>query len=475
MAEIPLQIWWNNLSSWINDQVFQWQAWRYDFAFWVDTQRFDARPLRPSELVFTYPSTINCIFNRSKVAWNWNIIWLNDWKIYNNTALVTTLTQWIQWSKIGYMKPLNASDFKLYYFHETIPTINPKYIHRSNTDWTWMEQSYRNYTSDTWYQFLSPPAWMQIMNLWNRILFTNYNSIWQIDNNEIVTRLILFPNNENVVWITQFQWQFKVYTSTWFLSSKIYTWDWTSKLPDISLDMNWIFINSVVNDWAYDYVMTDSWLYQIAWVQYQQLYNIYWKLHSKIDNDLIMTVFNSTNTQARWQLCKYSSKPWYAKGIHPYCLTDITQNESITANIDYAEQDVFYSVFSKLFRLVWNPQTWNHTCYVSSLFFMWNNIRYEKKADYIDLKMSWFTTETVKVYAQTTDEQLNNNTWVKLWEWNNSTISTNNSWLKINSQQFLNPLWNFNKIRFKVEFEKNQFSSWRFYWLDLFGKQDIWK
>ena len=470
--EQPLQISWNNFTWWMNDQLYQWQSWRYDFSFWVDTQRYDVRPISPSNLIYTYPSIINCIFNKSKVSWNWNIIWTNDWKIYNNTTPVHTLTQGIQGSKIGYMTPIWWTDFKLYYFHETIPSINPKYIHRSNTDWSWFEEAYKTYTSDTGYQSLQPPNWMQVKSEPTRILFSNYNALWQIDSWENITRKVLFPNNENIVWITEFQGSYKIYTSIWELTSKVYQWDWISLLTEMLIDFNWIRINSVVNDGAYDYIMTDSWLYLVAWVQYQHLYNwVNWKLHWKIDNDIIMD-FNTSISNINNQLCKYSGKPWYNKWIHPYCLTDITQPTLwIWANIDYDEWNTYFSVNRSLFKINWPRQAWTHTCYIQSLFFMWNNIRFEKIVDYIDLKFSWFTwTELLKLYVQTTD----NWSWIKIWEWNNNTISTNNSWLKIPSQN-LTAIWKFNKIRFKVEFEKNWSSWWRFYWLDLYGKQDIWK
>jgi hypothetical protein len=70
-----------------------------------------------------------------------------------------------------------------------------------------------------------------------------------------------------------------------------------------------------------------------------------------------------------------------------------------------------------------------------------------------------------------------NETWtyISLWQGINRDISWTNHWLKIQKSMFLNPIWDFNTIKFKVSFITNWVTSCRFYWLDLIGNQDVWK
>ena len=114
------------------------------------------------------------------------------------------------------------------------PSIPDKYIHRTDLDWAWVAERYITYTSTDWNPFFTPPPWQPsptiLLNLWNRILFSYYNQIWQLSNSEVVTKLLTLPSEENVVWLTQFQWEYKIYTTVAESSSKIYQWDWLNNL-----------------------------------------------------------------------------------------------------------------------------------------------------------------------------------------------------------------------------------------------------
>ena len=474
MAQIPLQIWWNNFTSWENDQIYQAQAWRYYKWYWVDTQRYDVKPMNWSSLLHTYWNIITSVFNTEKVTWTSNnIVWLNNWTIYKNWTLASTITtNWKTWYAIWYMKPIGSSDYKLYLFSFNPPNTATKYIHRTDIDWAWISEWYRTYSSTDWNPFFVPPwqPWPTIvLNLWDRILFTYYNQVWQLSNSEVVSLLLTLPSEENIVWLTQFQWEYKIYTTVAESTSRIYQWDWLNSLPTVNVNLNWIAITWwVANNWAYDYFRWDWSLYQVAWVQYQKLYNkISWRIVWAFDDKII--VERSYNWKAC--LCEYSMLPWYNKWLHPKTIIDITNQSEMINSFDYNSLWMIFWSTTKLFNNYWTPQSWTISNYIESIVFVWDNIQYEKTITEIILKFSWFSTQNIVLYCMIQE----NNTWIKLFDWNNNTISTQNHWVKIPSISFLNPVWKFNTIRFKIEFPHTWTSQWRFYWLDLFGNQDIWK
>lgn len=466
MASNPLQISWNNFTGWVNDQKFQWQAGRYYKWYWVDTQRYDVTPTKAPNLIHTYSSWIDCIFNTSKLNWSdHNVIWASD-EIYYDETLAYTLTQWENWNKIWYMKPVWSSVIKLYYFNDEIPTIATKYIHRSNLDWSWMSQSYRSFASTAWNVSYIPPAWMIVKSEWERILFSYYNTIWEISNSEVVTKLLDLPEIENVVWITEFQWSYKIYTTVAFSTSKMYTWDWWSEIPETSITLDWLAILWVVNNGAYDYVSANGSLYLFAWVQYQELYkDINPEMFIQVDNQVIIWL-----NQSNYVLASLWDKPWYSRALTPKQIVDIIdQTEDISA-IDYSTDWLVFASYTKLYKNYWTAETGTINAFIESLVFVWDSVLALKELNEIRLKFSWFSTNNIVFYCQIQESW----TWIKLFEWNNATISSINHWIRISKNKFLNPIWNFNTIRFKVEFPHNWNPQGKFYWVDVFGNQEIW-
>jgi len=469
---IPLNIGWNNFTGWLADQKYQAPAGRYSKAYWFDTWRYDVKASNSNNLVHTYPVKINAVFALEKINWSSdNIIWLDSWAIYHNTTLRNTLASSKQWYNIWFMQPIGSAVYKLYYFHFTIPWIPIKNIHRTKIDGTSLETDYRSYTSSVGNSFVYPP-WqpspMILISEGNRIVFSYYNEIWQISNSEVVTKLISFPTEQNVVWITEFQWSYKVYTTTAFSTSKIYTWSWIDTLPDISVDLRGLAITWWVgNLGAYDYIMADWSLYLIAWVQYQKLYhNIGWRIVSTYDDKVVI----EKGIDWKMMLFEYGANPWYAKWLNPLYIVDITSQTTWITAIDYNSNWLVFASFTKLYRTFGTRETWSITCYLKSMVFVWDNIQYEKLIEEIILKFSW-VTNTLDLYVQI------NESWtrVHIWTWNSSSISTINHWIKIYKNMFLNPIWNFNTIKFQIWLTHTWTASGRIYWLDLVGKQDIWK
>jgi len=477
MANVPLSFSWNNFAWWISDNKYQALPWRFYQGFWVNTRGFYMHPQSVNKLENEYVNWINCVFNQEIIWWTWNIIWTNEGEIYEDTTLRTTLTQWTQGYHIGYLVP-TWSVAKLYYFYDTIPSISPKYIHRSNIDWSWFEQSYfpttkPTYTSDDWLN-ISVPTKVKVFNdWWKRIIFSHCNNVFIMDPSEIITKKLTFPPAETVVWITEFQWQFKIYTNTGFTLSKIYTWDWSSTEYDTSVILTGISIGNVINDWAYDYFNDISWsMYQVAWVQYEKIYHESWiSLLWKVWDFIYM---NYRNPDGKYSLATYGNLPWYPKWINPHYTIDEEDatNEIQQPTFVDSWSFTYYATYKKLYRIFPTSTAYDMTLYADSLVFTWNNIENRKSIDNTILRFSG-ATATCKIKLEAQKQE--NWSWISLWEWINADINAENHWFVLYSQNFLNPIWNFNTLRFRVSFLTNWISTTcRFYWLDVNWKEDVW-
>ncbi len=473
--EKELVIWWNNFTWGISDQKYQTQTGRYYRGFWVDTRRFDVTPTKLNELLYTFEDNIKAVFNQSILWGSDNIIWLQDGRIYLENTLKKTLATGQYWTNIWYMKIWGVR--KLYYFNDANPSFSgSKYIHRSNLDWAVFDEWYRTYVSTDWDDYYHPK--MSIINEAERILFSHANNVFEIDKAEVVTKLISFPSNENVIWITTFQWEYRVYTCTWsWVKSDLYIWDWESYIADNSIGLNWVAFNSVVNKWAYDYASTATGIYKFAGTQY--IVEYYWinvTLLGKIWEDIYLEY----NVWDNNSLAIYWNTPWYPVGITPkYTIdnSDFTRSCELVVN---SGTNIYYATGREFYEIQWTATTWILTTYIESTVFIGDNPRYEKTIEYVDFKFSHTTANCYIVLEATINETLTwwttwDPVWIKLWEGKNWDISTTNHGLKINKNIFLNPVWMFNTIRFKVSFVSNWATNCKFYGLDVFGKQDIWK
>jgi len=451
MAGQPFTLAWNNNTWGLSDNKYQAPPGRFSEWFWIDIQNLYMQNSLSDTLTHTYPATIWGILNTAKIDWlNNNIIWLTNGSTYQNTTTRASFTVWQQWHII---EPMNVwGTFFLYYF------ASWGQIHRTNLDWTWINQSFRTYT---WSGATQPNV---SYNDWARILFSYNNILFQINNSQIVTTALDLPLWENIVWITRFQWQYRIYTSVPFVTSKIYTWDGVSSLPSSALDIHWIEIINVVNKWAYDlFNDRDKNLYKLWWVQYIKISQWITSSLLGVYKDFVYWNFISSWTNIN-VLGAYGQKPWYPEWINPLYWVSTVSNLSYWPNI------LAYTIWSNLYTVWW----WNtaQTSYLTSLVFTGSNVQSLKLIDELILKFEWATaTSQIKLEAE-----LNNDwTFIHLWTWDNSSITTRNLWLRLTSNLFLNPLWNFNTIRFKVSILWDWVTTVKWYWLDLIGKQFIWK
>lgn len=457
---------WNNFTWWMSDQKYQAPEGRYFHWTNIDTRNAFVSPNKAYTTGNTFLENITCLN-----TYNWGIFKvLSDWKLYTDSnALVRTFS----WNSVKWVwKMFMAWVEYIFYFAEWSVSWN-WYIHRS-TIWLWtIEDNKYSYTSSASTVYSTDDT-MQIKEEWYRILFSHRNNVFSIDNDWIVEKLLELPFDENVVWITEFQWEYKIYTNAKLKNSRVYLWDWSSQFWSVSVVFNWLNIQSVINDWAYDYFTSNWWLFLLAGVQYQKLYekktvwSIGYSLKLIWNYDWFVYLFQSAwDLSTDKNICMYWAKPWYVKSLTP--IFNIWQgNWWISAQNIYIPENIFTLWFT-YYKYNWTART--TTAYVESLLFIWDSEQSRKTLERFVLRFS----ETSENCIIKVSFELNESwSWINIWQGKNGDLGSTNYWINVNKNMFLNPVWDFNVVRIKITFETNWLSTCKFYWIDLFGKQKIW-
>lgn len=141
----------------------------------------------------------------------------------------------------------NSGDRYIYYISQTV--LGAWEIHRSNMALNTFDDWYATYTTS-----LSPSGNCVVLNKAGGIIFSKQNKIINISPSGVVTDALVLPEEETIIGITQFQNNYKIYSSVG-TSGVQYYWDWSDTVP--TYRQVWLnqSILSVVNDGAYDYAV----------------------------------------------------------------------------------------------------------------------------------------------------------------------------------------------------------------------------
>lgn len=464
------QISWNNFTGWLADQQYQAPDGRFYDGGNMNTRQFYAESTRTNELLNTYANNISVIKNTAAYGWSGNIVWTSLPWIYEDNTLKHTITGsgW-DGGAIGYMIPVGSSVPKLYYFPD-YASQTTRVIHRSNIDGGTFNEAYKTWTAVA-FGLPYVPWRVMCLNEWDRIVFTSRNYVLQIDNSEVVKILIQLPNNEDIIGITQFQWEYKIFTNSAFTDSKIYRWDGTSSTVETSLSLPWMSIDSVIWEGAYQYFTADQDLYQLWGVQYSKLYsNLQLKLKHTFQGDVYMAWEDKAWKK---QILVYGNLPWYGKSICPLTTPNPANSEDEVENIDSWFGNIYYSSGKNLYELNTQGSITTSTVesFITSMNFVGTSIRYEKSIQKIELKFTGTDANCpIALYAQ----KNRSGAWIKLWEWYNGQITGSNAWITLTTNNLLNPVGNYNEISFKVVFTHNGTKRARFYGLDALIDENIW-
>lgn len=508
------QISWSNFTWWITDKLEGWPEWSYYDWYNIDTRWFYARSNSTHNLLWTYSSTIRWIYEAWKHSNAWSlstIVWVDNWWIYLNWTLVNSIsTSWQkQWSQIGYID--EYWKVYLYMFPFWWNSVIKK-VHKIATSWVINTENYFTYvlwwgrfiwsyswsvsyviwdvveyswtyykakTNNTW---VIPTNWVNRIDLsdytdavleqsiycdWARILFSYNNNLYRIDD-WICYDVFSLPKWENIVWITNSNWYFRIYTNYNWVDSYIYTMTESQLLEwwyELENTFKWYSINWVIDSWAYDYFTSNWSLYSYPASNIED-----WEIFRQINLSLLWKVWhylylNYTNKSNKYCLATFWKKVWFDNSLEAsnWLLAPVFNKNCFDYNSNYI-------VYSDWVNLYSNTPTSNSiTWYIESLEFRWTKEFYKKVIENAIIRFRWANDNClIKVEAM-----INNNwTWITMYQWKNSDSSTDNFWVKLTSNNF--EIWEFNTIRLKVSWIWTLWNTFKFYWIDLLIKEDIW-
>ena len=387
----------------------------------------------------------------------WIVVCLENGKIFLNWVLKTTLNTWTNAHNRIYWIWVNENLlWEQYVYYISWTSFWSWKIHRSTTTLSAFDVSYREYTITSWW---SEFVWT-INDVWFLYIAT-WNKVFLLESDEIVQDFLILPSQEIIMWFTQFQWTYKIYTNsinTWIQ----YIWDWVSEA--ISYRQEWINqpVLWVVNDWAYDYAILwfsqfYSDLYLISWTQKSELrVNLETASYSRLLNwnmsirewIIYISWWQSWESSNYWIYTYWNYYPWTAKSlVQSYSLA----NDWFMHHTHSDTESYFACDDNKVYKISHNnpPSVYASTWYVvTHLYqsFLWE----EKSFNYMKIwfKLNWWE---IKIYARTSMDLISGTDWILI-----KTITNDEYWSKkfcrLDKNELNNNwkiLWTFNELQLK--------------------------
>ena len=463
---------WSNFSGWEWDGFYLWPKWSYRLWKNIDTRQLenwvkictkvvDTEVTYDWDILAVNPYALNSF---STDTWSW-------WKIYKDWVLKITLASWtaphnaIMW--FGKMTKLSDTTTYVYWFSQTSVWVWK--IFRIATNYSTATDISQDFTLALWKTDNS--NYMPVLSLPWKIIFWYWNTIYELSNWEILTELISFPKDSEIVAITYYQDIFKIYYnvpnySGWPKNSFVNYWDWSSSAVEtfVVYENSWVF--QVINDWAFDYAVFGN-----------SFSNDFYRMEGLNRVDVRVNTENSANNTrllwAEWVIrewviyltwqnkleedCLYSFGnyyPWMSKSLMP-------ENSGIEINKMYAWISDLYiyiddvsapwtgAIYTKSFLFSWNTElSWT----IYSYAITWNFWMYTQKS-IKEIDVSYYlpaSSSSIKVYVKTswwpTADNATGRTLIK-------TITDHLSrWVKIYASELSTlSVWKFYQLEYKVE------------------------
>lgn len=451
-----------NINQWNGEQdtEYIWPAWCYDTWIWIDNRRnppfIKSSPAMVEE--YTYWDSI-CLHKNLEDFWlSGQLVCLDDWRVYVWSTLKFTINTWTSaWNRVlwvGYISDVSWTSY-LYFISDT--SIGTGKIHRVPTTIASHTASYLTYTTE-WSVILDK---IPVINETTRFIFWVNNKVFEVDNQEVITNYITFPNNQEMVAITEFQNRYTLYYNT-ISTSPIHWyqayWDWFSyEIEWNPIIRYWYPTLAVVNAWAYDYAI--SWfnenysdLYLVAGSQWQPIaINPEAKLNSRkfypyISIRAWMVYISWEKLWVKWVYTYGDYHIWFPKSLTMEFVESVTWTNTFLHHTHTSTKSYFSTDDDRVLSISYNdpPANYVNNTLVYSKYYIWNWLHTLKSIDYMYV---WYqlpsASYSIKIYAR-------KDTWsFKLL----STITDHTKeWLLIEASEFSGvDLWDFYKLQFKFE------------------------
>lgn len=449
------------------DTPYLWVAWWFDTSLWCDIRKEPPFVKLSTEMKLerTFDDDITFMQNLEDFWLTGILVCLENWKVYLDWVLKHTFNTWtsafnkIIW--VWYMWDVNSTDtWYLYYFSNL--SFNEWKIHRSTENlWTFVDSHRTFYTSG----YNITQDIIPTISEPDRIIFGARDTVFEIDNLEVLTTLITFNKWEEVVWMSEFQNNYKIYNSviwwSWFISWYQYTWDWFSNDWEYRIVYNKLPFQWIVNDRWYDYVITGHSNF------YTDLYKIWWSVWEPIRVNLEGATWKrnfSKYISMRWEIIYISGKnkldqyciytlgsyyPWFQDWlVWEYYING--SNNAFTNHCHWQTKSYFATANDKVYSVDFSNDL-SVSNYVTQFTvitkkWVWNWIHTKKSIDYMYIGYKLEVWTSILVYASN-------------WNWTYKLLKTiaittetpiTQKWIVIPANEFQSlDLWDFYELDFK--------------------------
>ncbi len=457
-------------SWWESDDIIKWPTNSFYSGENVEVRK-DLSSVQLSPLLedtgWVFDDDISYMVNL-ETLWVQNggiVVCLDNGKIFLDWVLKETLDTWTNAHNevIGISVNENLS-WTQYVYYITATTFGAWKIFRSETDLDTADFTSfsRDYTVSSW-----NTGFVWIINQTGLVYIATANKVFLMESDEIVQEFLILPEQEDIKWFTEFQGQFKIYTTV-VNTGVQYVWDWVSEAPSYRQEWNNQPVLWVVNDWAYDYAVLGfnrsySNLYEIAGTQKRLLranlstanYSRRLDKYLSIRDWLIYISGGQSGQSENYWIYTYGNYfPWTPRSLvqSVSLWTDAFLHHAHNISVSY-----FACADDKVYKISQNnpPDDYAASGYVVTNMYQWY-LWEEKAFDYMKV---WFKLNgwEIKIYART-EMSLSSETAWKLIK----TLDDANYWDKrycrIDANELNNNsvwLWTFNELQMKFELTPN--------------------
>jgi len=334
---------WNKF-TWLSDSSIIWASWQYDNSSYnIDTQtepNWVKLTPQPQEY-HTTTDTPTVILNLSDYWETWILTFTEDWKVYQDWALIYTLSSWDKIYDAIWQYDNNWKFFVLFFTRNSINRMEL-------SDPVWVDEN--------WKTFKDVANRKNPLNIYWNIYFVSWNIFYKLDDIWELSTFYTFPKQDNAVWITFFQDNFNIYTSWWNYWRQYIFPIWNDE-PYYNIEWKWLPILWAINAWWLDYVTTwynsnYSDLYVVSWTQRKWIKInsewpnsrwFSWVMHTRLND--VYIAWNFINSKKLFKFWNYYN--WFNQELLPYLdfSNDVSSMNS-TSNVLYiwTEENKVYSV-----------------------------------------------------------------------------------------------------------------------------------
>jgi hypothetical protein len=433
-------------NGWISDDIFVWINWSYQYSENIDI-RYNQRSIKLNKKLekdswTVITEKINCFL---KVSTTGHIMafWQSGW-VYRKYSW-----NWVKNSNTVWSAVLSCCEFNWYIYFTTSSTLYRVAL--------W---SISDVMAFSWFQTFTNGSNYHPMT----VLFNNFLFIW--DKNNIASldifwvwdwALLSISPQVEIRYLNPYWWSVKIYSQyTYNNKSEVSFWDWITPSVNESITLEWINLEQVITkDWL-DYLITNNRFWILDWYKTSTL--------KEISN--YSTNLNSITI--KWNRLLY----WWVGWVYEW--GSINKNYPEVLSYSYrtsnASNDTVWAIF----------YDW------TDLYVSWSNgSTYGIDKLWTNYYTSWYLTTRV-YFAETriskkasnkiltAFNKLNANEQIKIYyryniTWSYTLLDTiTSSSTKVNDYtNWIDLVWEWNFIEFKIELVWDWTTSPEFYELDL--------